>query len=59
MLIWCFEGFWKATVDLPDIGAVEIPAVTFSMADGRMYGQLFGDTSTAVYEGAAAADSVR
>ena len=53
------DGSWKATVDLPDFGALQIPAAAFSMADGRMHFELIGDTSTTVFEGNVAADSIR
>jgi hypothetical protein len=53
------NGLWKATVDLADLGALDIPAAAFSMTDGRMHFELIGDTSTAVFEGNVAADSIR
>ena len=51
-------GSRKATVDLPDFGALGIPATAFLMADGRMHFELIGDTSSAVFEGSVTADSI-
>ena len=52
-------GSRKATVDLPDFGALDIPASAFTMAEGRIHFELVGDTSTTVFEGNVAADSIR
>jgi pimeloyl-ACP methyl ester carboxylesterase len=52
-------GSWKATVDLTDFGALDIPAAGFTMAAGRMHFELIGDSSTAVFDGKVAAASIR
>ena len=52
-------GSGKATVDLPDFGALDIPAAAFTMAAGRVHFELTGDSSRAVFEGKVAADSIR
>jgi pimeloyl-ACP methyl ester carboxylesterase len=39
------------TVDLPDFGALGIPAAKFAQAGGKIHFELVGDTSTAVFDG--------
>ncbi len=52
------DGAGTATVDLPDFGALHIPATRFSRAGGRMHFELVGDETTTVFEGRAATDLV-
>src|SRR5262245_835144 len=49
----------KATVDLPDFGALDIPASRFAMDAGRVHFELVGDETTLVFEGTVAAQSIR
>jgi hypothetical protein len=56
--IACREAQDSATVDLPDFGALEIPASKFSMEHGTVHFELVGDTSTAVFDGIAVGDTI-
>ncbi|HMF91987.1 MAG TPA: alpha/beta fold hydrolase [Candidatus Angelobacter sp.] len=49
----------KATVDLPDFGALDIPASRFALDAGRVHFELVGDETTVVFEGTVAAQSIR
>lgn len=49
----------KAEVDLPDFGALDIPAAEFSMAGDRIHFELIGDSANAVFEGRVAAGAIR
>jgi pimeloyl-ACP methyl ester carboxylesterase len=48
----------KATVDLPDYGALDIPASKFAMKDSRIHFELVGDSSTTVFDGSITGDSI-
>src|SRR5664279_706103 len=52
-------GLRKATVDLPDLGALDIPAAGFTITEGRMHFELIGDASTTMFDGNVVADSIR
>jgi pimeloyl-ACP methyl ester carboxylesterase len=46
----------KSTVDLPDFGALDIPASKLLLSSGRIHFELIGDSSTAVFDGAVVRD---
>ena len=50
------NGVEHATVDLPDFGALDIPASRFSMTDNQVHFELIGDTSSAVFDGSVSGD---
>ena len=52
------NGERSATVDLPDFGALDIPASQFSMDTRRIHFELVGDSSTAIFDGSIAEDSL-
>jgi hypothetical protein len=52
------NGAEKATVDLPDFGALDIPASNFVMENRWVHFELVGDSSTAVFDGSAAGDII-
>jgi pimeloyl-ACP methyl ester carboxylesterase len=41
----------RATIDLPDFGAIGIPVVKFELTKNNIHFELVGDTSTAVFDG--------
>jgi pimeloyl-ACP methyl ester carboxylesterase len=41
----------KGTVDLPDFGALDIPASNLQLRSGNIHFELIGDNSTAVFDG--------
>ena len=45
------KGLEKATVDLPDFGALSIPAARFAVESGRVHFELIGDTEQAIFDG--------
>lgn len=47
-----------ATVDLPDFGALDIPASQFAMNAGRVHFELVGDSSTTVFDGNVSGDAI-
>jgi alpha/beta superfamily hydrolase len=49
----------KASVDLPEFGALSIPAAAFSMGESKVHFELIGDASNAVFEGKLAAGAIR
>jgi pimeloyl-ACP methyl ester carboxylesterase len=51
------SGTETAIVDLPEFGALGIPAARFSRADGQFHFELVGDETTTVFDGRAAADA--
>jgi pimeloyl-ACP methyl ester carboxylesterase len=53
------EDVEHATVDLPDFGALGIPAFKFAMNNGRVHFELVGDTSNAVFDGSASGDLIQ
>jgi pimeloyl-ACP methyl ester carboxylesterase len=53
------NGVEHATVDLPDFGALDIPASKFSMKDDHVHFELIGDTSNAVFDGSVSGDFIQ
>jgi len=49
----------KATVDLPDFGALGIPVSKFSMKFDHVHFELIGDTSSAVFDGSVSGDLIQ
>jgi hypothetical protein len=49
----------RAKVDLPDFGALDIPASRFAMEAGRIHFELVGDQATVVFDGTVTAQSAR
>src|ERR1700735_5025784 len=53
------NGTGKGTVDLPDFGAVDIPASKFAMDGSKIHFELVGDFSTTFFDGSTGGDVLR
>jgi pimeloyl-ACP methyl ester carboxylesterase len=53
------NGVDKASVDLPDFGALDVPASKFAMNNGRVHFELIGDSSKAVFDGTVCGDVIQ
>jgi pimeloyl-ACP methyl ester carboxylesterase len=52
------SGRERGTVDLPDFGALGIPAAKFELTKNHIHFELVGDTATAVFDGSVSRDDM-